>query len=224
MSNDTDQLYVTSPKPQLDADWRSAGYCVLDLETTGLDTHHHEIISYAAVPIDDGRVVLGDARHGFVRPSGSISPESVRIHGIRTDDLASAPPLDEALDDLLTAMAGRVLVVHVDWVERGFLTAALRPRGLRLNEPVLDTNRIAHAYLPDLPEFVNLGRLADRLKLPCYPEHEALADAMTTAQVFLALATLLDHNAPQSIASLSEFGTHKSIRERITARLRNSSS
>jgi DNA polymerase III subunit epsilon len=220
MNNASDHLYVTSPLPQLDADWRSASYCVLDLETTGLHTRSDEIISYAAVPINEGRIVLGDARHGFIRPRGSISPESVRIHGIRRDDLADAPPLDEALDDLLTAMAGRVLVVHVDWVERGFLTAALRPRGLRLNEPVLDTNRIAQAYLPDLPEFVRLGDLAARLRLPCYPEHEALADAMTTAQVFLALATLLDHDSPQSISSLSEFGSPKSIRERIVAHLR----
>jgi DNA polymerase-3 subunit epsilon len=183
--------------------WREVAYCVLDLETTGLSPQRDEIVSWATVPVDRGRIVVGGIRDGLVRPAGPVPATSVRIHGIRPTDLDDAPPLDEALDALLEAVADRVLVVHVDWVERGFLGAALRRRGMRLRGPVLDTARLAHARFPDLGEAVALTTLSRRLGLPVYAEHEARGDALTTAQVFLALATRLEREAPQTLATLA---------------------
>ena len=46
--------------------WRDARYCVVDLELTGLDPRADEIISFGAVPIDDGRVIAGRAAHSPV--------------------------------------------------------------------------------------------------------------------------------------------------------------
>ena len=40
-------------------------------------------------------------------------PETIRIHGLRREDLVGAPPLREMLDELLEALAGRALVAHV---------------------------------------------------------------------------------------------------------------
>jgi DNA polymerase-3 subunit epsilon len=133
--------------------------------------------------------------------------ETIRIHGLRPQDLAEAPPLAEALDAMLEALAGRVVVAHVAWVERGFLTAALKPAGLRFPEPVLDTAALARHVLE--PQGVvegqapPLGETARALGLPVHRPHVAEGDALTAAQLFLALVTRLERSNPQTVGSLA---------------------
>ena len=119
--------------------WREAGYAVVDLETTGLDPKQDEIISFAAVPIDAGRIKVGAVSTLMIRPSRMPEAETIRIHGLRPQDLAEAPELRAVLDSVLEALTGRVLVAHAAWVERGFLSGALEEAGPRLRPPVVDT-------------------------------------------------------------------------------------
>src|ERR1700690_3405562 len=133
------QTYVRAVTDKGRTPWRDAHYCVVDLELSGLDPLTDEIISFAAVPIDSGRVVAGDALYGPCRPTRPPPEQSVLIHGLRTVDLEEALPLDEAIQPLLSAMSGRVLVAHVAWVERSFLGRAFDRQGVRLREPILDT-------------------------------------------------------------------------------------
>ncbi len=179
----------------------------MDLETTGLDPRRDEIISFASVPIEDGRVIVGGARTGIVRPTQMPDGKTIRVHGLRPVDLADAPALPEALDVILEALTGRVVVAHVAWVEREFLSAALRPIGLRLAKPVLDTSVLARRVLsPDHlgdREPLQLSDAAGGFGLPVHSPHVAEGDALTTAQLFLALATRLDAVEPQTLGSLA---------------------
>jgi DNA polymerase-3 subunit epsilon len=196
--------YTTALLPQADAPWRSGRFCVLDLETTGLDPRKDQIISYATVPIDEGRIQVGGISQSLVKPTRAIPASSMRIHGIRPADVEAAPSLDEALPSLLRAMTGRLLVVHVDWVERGFLRGPLKAQGARLREPVLDTARLACALYPEIDAAIPLTTLATRLGLPVYKQHDARGDALTTAQVFLALASKLDQGSAQTVRLLAQ--------------------
>jgi DNA polymerase-3 subunit epsilon len=197
---------AASPQPS-STPWREARYAVVDLETTGLDPRGDEIVSFASVPIDAGRVVIGEARTGIVRPEHMPEAATIRIHGLRSADLVGAPALPEVLDVILEALTGRVLVAHVAWVERGFLSAALKPHGLRLAKPVLDTAALAQRVLspnrPADPQGLPLSHAARSLGLPVHSPHVAEGDALTTAQLFLALATRLDATEPQTIGSLA---------------------
>jgi DNA polymerase-3 subunit epsilon len=179
---------------------------VVDLELSGLDSRHDEIISFAAVPIDAGRVVAGNAVYGLCRNTRPLPEESVLVHGIRTVDLADAPPLDEAIRPLIELMAGRVPVAHAAWIERSFLAPVLRRQGQRLRQPILDTRDLGQllALERGVP-FVgsSLSDLARSLGLPVHRPHHALGDALTTAQVFIALATLLEEYAPQTVRTLA---------------------
>ena len=188
------------------APWRLAHFCVVDLELSGLDPKYDEIISFAAVPIDAGRVVAGNAVYGLSRNTRPLPEESVLVHGIRTVDLADAPPLDEAIEPLVDIMTGRILVAHAAWIERSFLDPVLRRRGVRLRGPILDTRDLGHllALERGVPSVSSsLSELARSLGLPVHRPHHALGDALTAAQVFIALATLLDGHAPQTVRTLS---------------------
>ena len=139
--------YRRTKPPSPATPWRRARFSVVDLETTGLDPRRDEIISFASVPVEGGRVAVGDARMVIVRPRRMPAAATIRIHGLRPADLASAPTLLDALELIVESLTGRVVVAHSAWVERGFLGAALRRVGLRLVEPVLDTARLAGRVL-----------------------------------------------------------------------------
>jgi len=186
--------------------WRAASYCAVDLELSGLDPKRHEIISFGALPIEEGRVQLSASVYGLVRPQHALSEASIRVHGMRVADLHDAPPLDVAIDPLLAAMAGRIPVVHVASVERGFLRPALRRQGLRLRASMIDTSVLGLVWLHERdgrgPLHVSLTDLAEALGLPSHHPHDALGDALTTAQAFIAIATHLDARRPETVRSL----------------------
>jgi DNA polymerase-3 subunit epsilon len=204
--------YRSTRAPSARTPWRQASFCAIDLELTGLDPSRDEIVSFAAVPIEDGRVQLGASVHGRVRPTGAIGEAAIRVHGLRYADLADAPALEEALDPLLATMAGRVPVVHVAAIERGFLAPALRRNGLRLHRAMVDTSVLGRLWLHERdghgPRRLPLGELASALRLPIHHPHDALGDALTTAQAFIALASHLDALRPQSVRSLTSAERH----------------
>jgi DNA polymerase-3 subunit epsilon len=200
--------YLQTPMPDRDTAWREAGLCVLDLETTGLDAPDDEIVAFATMPIDGGRASVRGAQSRLVRPRRMPSPDSIRIHGLRSEDLAGAPALSEVLGELLTALAGRALVAHVASLEERFLRRALHAAGISFRNPVIDTHALAvelysRRRMPG-PEAVRLAPLARELDLPVHRPHDAAGDVLTTAQVFLALATQLDAIESQTIGSLCE--------------------
>jgi DNA polymerase III subunit epsilon len=202
--------YARARLPSGRAPWRDAVYCAVDLELSGLDPKRHEIVSFGAVPIEDGRVQLGAAVHGRARPLRSMSESSIRIHGMRPADLAESPSLDLAIDQLLAAMAGRIPVVHVAAVERGFLRPALRGQGVRLRGPMVDTSVLGLVWLHERdgggPRRVSLEELTAALGLPSHHPHDAVGDALTTAQAFVALAMHLDARRAETVRRLSTAG------------------
>jgi DNA polymerase-3 subunit epsilon len=199
--------YARAPLAGRRTPWREARYCVVDLELSGLDPRSDEIISFGAVPIDAGLVGAGRTLYGLARPTRPLPESSVVVHGIRTVDLEEAPPLDEAILPLLGALAGRVLVAHAAAVERAFLGPALRRQGVRLREPVLDTAVLGRLLMVERgeppPRFLTLGTLAGALGLPEHRPHHALGDALTTAQVFLAIVSHLEKLGAETVGSLA---------------------
>ena len=89
--------------------WREAPYAALDFETTGLDYARDTIVSFGVVPVNSGRVVVGEAVHQLVDPAVPPSPASQRVHELRPQDLAGSPPLEAAREMLGRAIDGRFL-------------------------------------------------------------------------------------------------------------------
>jgi DNA polymerase III subunit epsilon len=218
--------YTGAPPPGPSTPWRDATFSVIDLETTGLDPAGDEIISYATVTVSLGRVSLADTRYQLINPRRMPSGETIRIHGLLESDLAEAPPLSEALDGLLEAITGRALVAHVAAVEKAFLSAALASQGLELRNPIVDTAALAlclrrhRGQSPPLREPIGLSELARALGLPVHRPHHADGDALTTAQVFLALATHLDAFERQTVGSMQRLGSRAQRRPLLLRALR----
>lgn len=201
--------FAQTPQPANGLPWRQAHWCAVDLELTGLNPRSDEIIAIGAVPIDDGALVLGKSFYTLARPDRPPRGPAVLIHKLVSGELADAPPISEAIDELLDAMAGRVPVFHTAMVERAFLGRELRRLRLRLPADA-DTEVLGRQWLRErdgaTPSGISLGRLAQTLGQPTEPQHHALGDALTTAQVFIALASHLDALEAQTVESLRAAG------------------
>jgi DNA polymerase-3 subunit epsilon len=190
--------------------WREARFVAVDVETTGLDPGRDEVVSFAAVPIEGGRVIARRTVRGLVRPSSPPPGPSIEIHGLRAADLAAAPPPEQALAPLAAALPGHIPVAHAAWVERSFL----RPLDVGMPRQVLDTAVLWRALCIERgegdPGWRALPEVAAGLGLPAHRSHDAEGDALTTAQVFLALATHLERHGRGSVRALA--GTRWQLR------------
>jgi DNA polymerase III subunit epsilon len=195
-----------APGPDRDTPWRQAEWCAIDLELTGLH-RSDEIIAIGAVPIRDGALILGEAMYSLARPDRAPTHASVLVHKLRSVDLREAPLLDDAISELLATLSGRVPVFHTAMVERAFLGKELRRRRLRL-PPDVDTEVLGRVWLRhrdgSAPPSLPLSRLATALGQPGEDPHHALGDALTTAKAFIALASHLDAESPQTVGSLQD--------------------
>ncbi len=214
------RAYEAGPWPGPQLPWREVGFVVLDIETSGLDARRDAILSVGLLGVEGGRLRLDTRWSTLARPPAGllVGGESIRIHGLTRAELAEAPSLEAVLPELLGLLRGRALVVHVAGVDVAFLDAALRAHyGARLRGPILDTARLAMALheraqllgevAPGTPAPpIQLRALAGRLGLPVYGEHDALSDALTTAQVFLAQATRLEQQGAGSLGGLLRAG------------------
>jgi DNA polymerase-3 subunit epsilon len=197
--------FARTPRPGDGTSWRDASWCALDLELTGLDPREDQIIAVGAVPIEDGRVKVGQSRYTLVRTRRPSEEAAILMHKLRLADLADAPPLPDVMDMVLETMAGRVPVFHTAAVERSFLRPLFARRRLRFPHAA-DTEVIGRLWLREhggqTAGWISLARLAQLLGVPQEPAHHALGDALTTASTFVALATHLDRGTPQTVGSL----------------------
>ncbi len=204
------EAYALEKLPSGRTPWRSARYCAVDLELTGLDPKKDEIISFGAIPISEGRARPGESVEGRVRLERPMDEASIKVHGLRAADLEYAPRLEAAIDPLLAALAGAIPVVHFAEVERRFLGRALRRQGLRLHPQMVDTSVLGAIWLHERdgvrPQRMMLPPLAAALNLPAHRPHDALGDALTTAEIFIVLAAHLDAMRPETVKSLVSAG------------------
>jgi DNA polymerase-3 subunit epsilon len=212
----------------LDVSWRDVNYCTIDLETTGLDFQKDEIVSLGVAQIRQGRVVAEENLYREVHPINAPSLSSVKVHGLRQVDLEIAQPLESVLPELVAALEGRVVIAHAAWIEYAFLKKRIHKAGSRLSKNMVDTAALARrtGYAPEMNgKEPSLESLAKRMNLPVYSPHHALGDAMTTAVMFLALATEIERESiakgshQLSLRDLLEISRENSWRPSIRNRL-----
>ncbi|MCA1782949.1 MAG: exonuclease domain-containing protein [Dermatophilaceae bacterium] len=202
-----DYLQVPFDDPRLDS--REGRYLAIDLELTGLDPRTAEILSAGYIPIDGPDIVHAGAEHILIVPEGEVG-QSASIHGLTDDHLATGLPLAEVMPTVLHALAGRTLVAHHAQIEVGFLSRACerfygQPLLVRSIDTLLLQRRVLRIGSDDevRPGALRLQASRDRFNLPRYRAHEALTDAISAGELFLAQAAHLGGGSGMNIKALS---------------------
>lgn len=185
--------------PDLDVPWRDVDYRVVDVETTGLDLRRDTMVSYGAVLVRAGRLRWSSRVSVDIKPGRPIGVDAMTVHGIRHEDLHAAPDLADVSRAIVEQLDGCVLVAHAAWVELAFLKEPVRIAGRRGKPAVVDTAALLRAtgvapsgtgHEPDIEWAAGV------LDLGGHTPHHALGDALTTAEVFLAMAARIEQEHP----------------------------
>ena len=166
----------------------------LDLETTGLDPNRDAILTIGLIHICQMSIRLETAWHEVIQIDHAIPEESAVIHHITDDRAALGRPLVDVLPLLLRRLAGKVMLVHYSNIEQNFLDVACRKLyGAPFIIPTIDTLALAQRLYERRnhsiqPGDLRLFNLRPRYNLPRYKAHNALSDALATAELFLAMS------------------------------------
>jgi DNA polymerase-3 subunit epsilon len=187
------QRYLASPLPHPSNSAWDTAYLVLDMEMSGLDTENDHILSAGWVVVENGQIDHQTAEHHYVTVDAQHIDlsESGPIHKISHAVLSSGITLKAMLDKLLQQLIGRVLVVHHAPLDVAFLSNACeRAYGVAPRCTVIDTLRNEQLKLARQNKLDGASlRLTDcrrRYNLPNYLAHNAIIDALATAELWLA--------------------------------------
>jgi DNA polymerase III subunit epsilon len=200
------------PPPRRSArrlEWRSAELVSLDFETTGLDPARDDVISFGLVPVTGGRIDLSTATYREVAPRVEPRHSSIRIHHLRAQDLATAPPLEQVVGPFHDALAGRFILAWAAGIEIAFLRTIFGGRARTWRSRTIDVRTLIMALewsaatgAPNEPGFFSLEAAARRFGVPVEQTHHALDDAFMTAELFLVAAARLEARGRGTIREL----------------------
>ncbi|HEY1867454.1 MAG TPA: 3'-5' exonuclease [Candidatus Cybelea sp.] len=156
-------------------------YCVIDVETTGLNPHTDRIVEIACALVDGTRVTEGWST--LINPGMPIPAEATAVNGITDRMVAGAPELGFALRHAQRLGQGRLVAAHCATFDLSFV-------GPLLGTQALCTMRLARAIFPEAPNhknqtlrrFLGIDRFADER----LAAHRALGDALVSAHVLIA--------------------------------------
>lgn len=180
------------PLPSTGTDWRKVSFMVVDAEMSSLDVNTGELLSVGWVVVENGSIALDTAEHHLIRAEQSVG-HSATIHNLRDYDLIDANTRDYVLQHFFDVVAGKILVFHNAALDMAFLNKLSRSE---FNAPVLmpavDTLLQEEALLrrrdlPIKPGDLRLQGCRDRYGLPHFHGHNALLDALATAELLLAM-------------------------------------
>ncbi|MFM2484943.1 3'-5' exonuclease [Celerinatantimonas yamalensis] len=180
-------------------------YLVVDIETSGFNPATDAILSIGFVPIDQGRINIAKAEHYYISDALKISADSAVVNHITPQLLAEGEPLEQALSAFFRALGSRVPIAHGCWMEQQFIEYQTRAIwGLKklplhwLDTLKIEKARMANGCVPHHHD-VRLANVRKRYHLPNYQAHNALFDAIATAELFLALTRAIYSQTPPTL-------------------------
>ncbi len=184
--------FLAIPFPEPSILLRKTPILSVDFETTGLDAVKDKLLSVGFVSMQNNKIELASSFHQIINTQQKLRTDNVLIHQITDREKEQGLPLETVIEHLLKALAGKVMLAHFARIEREFLRqACIEIYGMAPVFPIIDTLVIAKRRLDKRdvaydPSELRLSNLRKRYQLPEHYAHNALSDAIATAELFLA--------------------------------------
>lgn len=167
-------------------------WIVLDVETTGLETRHADLLAIAALGVRcDWRarrlsLCLGDSLSVRLQPTQpSQDKANVLVHGIGTGRQREGMPAPEALSAFLAfAQGARLVAFHAAFDREVLERQFARHLGQRLQGEWVDIAHLCATAWPQLRARA-LDDWLDHFHIECLARHEAAADVLAESELLL---------------------------------------
>ena len=194
------------PSPKEIRDPNFDTFVAYDLETTGISTKFDAIIEIGAVKVSGSQVIESKefTFQELVRPFKKKLPDDVvALTGITREDVKDAREMWDVFSDFME-FAGNSVLVGFNNVQfdSKFLVRAGRYSHIIMENPQFDVIRYAEKFKSQLrigDSKISLNELGEKLGIENPEAHRALADAITTAKIFLKLKEMDAQAEPASI-------------------------
>lgn len=172
----------------------------LDFELDGLSKDAH-LLQAGWVPFSGRSIGLVGAQSLDIRSDAVLDDQAVAIHGIGEERAAKGAKISEVLEQLVEALAGRVIVAHAARIEVSAIKRAARAV-FDVDLPVrsICTLHLERQLKPNAQagDAYRLANARARYGLPDYSAHDALTDAIAAAELFQAQLSRLGANTQLS--------------------------
>lgn len=195
---------------------------VVDVESSGLNPRRDRLISVGAVAVRDGLVHLADSFQVVLRQDRASDDQNIVVHGIGgTAQLSGCDPAAGLVDFLafagkaplvaFTADFDRILIERASaavlglkpdnrWFDLALLAPAIYPGGAENRDGPRRSNT---GTVPGtVPAFRTLDEWLQRFGIENYARHDALADALATAQLLLVVLAEAQRQGESTLAEL----------------------
>ena len=204
---------TTKQKPQREKKGRSTidiikDYCVIDIETTGLDSRFNEIIEISALKVRENKVIdkytslvkprqavyVGDDETDYYIEDGKkvayIDEFISDLTGITNQMLGEALDISQVLPTFNEFIGNDILIGHninfdINFLYDNYIEYLQEP----LTNNFIDTLRIARKTLPELRHH-RLDDLTEYFNKEMRSEHRALNDCVLTNEIYNELTSL----------------------------------
>lgn len=175
--------------PDLDQPLAALRWCVVDVETGGLDALHDPLLAIGAVVIEHGRISLHQSFETGLTQTQTTGAANILIHGITGSAQRAGQAAHVALLDWLEFAGNAPRVAFHAGFDQTVLERDTRARlGLRPPAPWFDAALVAPLLFPAVaPRCRHLDDWLEHFGIAVYTRHGALADAYATAELWLVL-------------------------------------
>ncbi|MFQ3576053.1 MAG: exonuclease domain-containing protein [Cytophagales bacterium] len=176
-------------------------FAVVDIETSGSNSHKDRIIDIAVVLHDGERVV--DAHNWLLNPECKIPAFIQNLTGISDKMVEDMPTMEEVADEIYELLKDKIFVAHNVHFDYSFVKAELKRFGVDFDSKKLCTVKLSRKVVPGLEKY-GLSFLSNYFGVENMHRHRALGDAMATAEILTQL--LQQENAEDAIQLLLKKG------------------
>ena len=186
---------------------------VLDTETTGLYVKDgHRIVEIGCIELDN-LVPTGNKFHCYLNPERKVTDKAIEVHGYTDKFLADKKKFSEIVDDFLTFIKDKKLIIHNAEFDLSHLNNELKIlRKTTLKNEIVDTLVLARNKFPG--STISLDALCKRYRIDNSKriQHTALIDCDLLAKVYI---NLLDQKEPKLNFQNKDLENQKNIDKKV---------
>jgi DNA polymerase-3 subunit epsilon len=175
------------PSPSAPQLLHAARFVVVDVETSGLNLSKDYLIAIGAVAIENGKIAVSDSFDMVLQQAHSSSKQNILIHGISgATQVEGVDPVEVLLAFLEYVKKDPLIAFHVAFDETMLRKSIRQHLGFDFKHIWLDLAYATPALYPDSAKrSQGLDEWLRHFQIQNYARHNALADAVSTAQLFL---------------------------------------
>lgn len=168
----------------------TARFVVVDVETSGLNLSKDRLIAIGAVAVVAGKIHFNESFEVVLQQTAASSKENILIHGIGGSAQTNGKPPVDALLDFLDFLGKSPLVAFHVTFDQTMLSRAIRQfLGFQLKHDWVDLAYVAPGLHPE-QRLHSLDDWQQFFHIQNDARHNALADAVSTAQLLLVLSNV----------------------------------